>query len=64
MTPNTTYYPAHIDLPEELVQIKATLKATDQQVRLQYIRRGKSTSGLEKSRITLTPIPLEDYLIK
>ncbi len=45
MTPNTTYYPAHIDLPEELVQIKATLKATAQQVRVQYIRRGKLTSG-------------------
>lgn len=45
MTLNTTYYPAYIDLPEELIQIKATLKVKAQQVRWQYIRRGKPTSG-------------------
>ncbi len=45
IVPNTTYYHGNIDLPEELVQIKATLKAKAQQVRSQYIRRGKPTSG-------------------
>lgn len=45
MTLNTTYYPGYINLPEELVEIKATLKAIAQQVRFQYIRRGKPTNG-------------------
>ncbi|GJD15627.1 hypothetical protein RIVM261_005830 [Rivularia sp. IAM M-261] len=45
MTTSTTYYQGDINLPGELIQVKATLKAKAQQVRSQYIRRGKPTSG-------------------
>lgn len=45
MTTKTTYYHGNINVPEELVQVKAALKAKAQQVRLQYIRQGKATSG-------------------